>query len=265
MSSLKQAFRFLTVIRIPSRQTADSGLAGAVAWFPLVGAAMGGVFVGIDRLAFAAFPTATAAFVAAALVLTSYALLTGGLHHDGLADSADALWGLRAGGRQRRLEVMKDSNTGALGVTALVLLLLTELAALTALGSQATAGLRRASLVAVPVLGRWCMSYLCVRFRYARDEGTGRLMAGGARPVHLAVAGGVAAAALAGCFAGIVRLPWMMPILAAVTLAWSELWGRACSRALGGVTGDVIGAGGMLLEAFLLLLLASSLPQLVGG
>lgn len=260
------AFRFLTAVPLPSAgKGSDDQLASSVAWFPLVGGALGGLLVAVDWVSGRAFPHLSP-FLSSALVLPAYALFTGGLHHDGLLDTADAFWGRKS--REERLRIMKDSRAGALGVTALALFLLVELAALYALPARlaGTSGrLRWAALFSFPVLGRWSMSYLCLRFPYARVEGTGAAMAGKARPRHFLVSTFLALAALAFSFARLVAIPMLIPVLILYTLALAELLGGYFSRSLGGVTGDVIGATGMLCEAFVLLLLVSRVPRLLLG
>lgn len=266
MSGPVDALRFLSTLPLPARrQAGEEGLAAAVAWFPLVGGVLGALLVGVDWACARAFPRVSH-FISAALILVVYALFTGGLHHDGLMDAADALWGRRS--REERLRIMRDSRAGALGVTAVVLLLLVELAAIYALPVHlvgSSGRFRWAALLAFPVLGRWTMTYLCVRFSYARPEGTGAAMINGSRPRQLIVASVVAALVLAGCFVFLVRLPLMIALLGIAALAFAELMGGFCERSLGGITGDVAGAAGMLCEAMVLLILASRVPQLMVG
>ncbi len=264
MDSLAEAFRFLSAVPLPAGQGKERTLAGAVGWFPLVGAVLGGIFVLVDWLCGRAFPRVSH-FISAAVILAVYALFTGGLHYDGLMDTADALWGSAGRTRERRLEIMKDSRAGALGVVAIILVLLLELAAIYSLPVRLgdTGRYRWAALFIFPVLGRWVMSYLCVRFPYARAEGTGAAMVGGSRWLHLLAATAIAGGALAVAFAWLAWLPLLIPILALGTWLTAELVGGWAMRGLGGVTGDVIGAAGMLAEAAILLLLASRLPDLL--
>lgn len=264
--SCLEAFRFLTAVPLPSgRKGSDDRMASSVAWFPLVGGALGGLLVILDWATGRAFAHPSS-FLSSTLVLPAYALFTGGLHHDGLLDTADAFWGRRS--REERLRIMKDSRAGALGVTALALFLLAELAALHALpaaSSGTSGGLRRAALFSFPVLGRWSMSYLCLRFPYARAEGTGAAMAGKALPRHFLISTFLTLAALVFSFTWLVNIPMLIPVLILYTLALAELLGGYFSRSLGGITGDVIGATGMLCEVFVLLLLASRVPLLLPG
>ncbi len=264
MDSFLESFRFLSAVPLPEGRGEGHALAGAAAWFPLVGAVLGSLLVLVDWLCGRAFPRVSH-FISAAAILTIYALYTGGLHHDGLMDMADAMWGGAGRTRERRLEIMKDSRSGALGVTAIILVLLLELAAIYSLPVRIGGGghYRWAVLFIFPVLGRWVMSYLCVRFPYARSAGTGAAMVGGSRWAYLGGATLLAGAALAAAFLWLTWLPLLIPILALGAWLAAETVGGWATRRLGGITGDIIGATGMLSEAALLLLLASRLPELL--
>ncbi|MBC7231122.1 MAG: adenosylcobinamide-GDP ribazoletransferase [Actinobacteria bacterium] len=263
MGALSDAFRFLTALPLPQRRGDEGTLAASLSYFPLVGAVIGGALVLTDWACGLAFPRATH-FLSAALVLAVYAFLTGGLHHDGLMDVADAFWGRRS--REERLRIMKDARAGALGVTAVVLFLLVELAALYALPAHVDASpgrLRWAALLSFPVLGRWMMCYLCVRFPYAREEGTGAVFVKEAAYSSLAPASALTLAVLAGCFVFLACVPMLIAALSILALAFAEASGGYFMRALGGVTGDCVGAAAMFCEALVLLLLASRLPELL--
>ena len=263
-SGAMEAFRFLSAVPLPAgRETGQEELAASVAYFPLVGAVLGGLLVLTDWACGRAFPRVSH-LIAAALILVVYALFTGGLHHDGLMDTADAFWGHHA--RDDRLRIMKDSSVGAMGATALVLMLLTELACIYALPtflSGSSGRFRLAALLAFPVLGRWSMSYLCFRFPYARSEGTGDAFVARSRPLRFALSTLIAVAVLAAAFVFIIRIPMLLAVLILGSLAFAELAGALFTRSIGGVTGDVIGATGMLTELIALILLASRVPELL--
>lgn len=237
-----------------------------MAWFPLVGAVLGWALVAVDWVAERALaPPST--LLRSAMELAVYALLTGGLHHDALLDTADAFWGSRE--REERLRIMKDSRAGALGVTALVLFLLLELVSLDAAslgGPAAGSRWRWAVLLSFPLLGRWVMSYICMRFPPARAEGAGAAVAGRRGPGPFLLSTTLTLAGLALAYAAVVRAPMLILVLMLLALAVAESLGAYFHRALGGVTGDVIGATGMLCEALLLLFLAGrGATTLLGG
>ncbi|HEX2384302.1 MAG TPA: adenosylcobinamide-GDP ribazoletransferase [Acidimicrobiales bacterium] len=233
---MRRALAFLTPLgraAVPDRRT--------MSWFPVVGALVGGavgcVWWGADRL----WPPA----VAAALTLAADLALTGMLHVDGLADSADGL--LPHMPRERRLEVMSEPTVGAYGiaVTACVLLL------------------RFAALASMPpsillIAGVWCgsrtvMAVAARALPYARAEGglATAMLGGDWKPVGLY---GVIAAVSLGAFAGGRRTE----IAVAAGLVASAAVVLFARRKLGGFTGDVLGAAGIVGETVALVVAAAS-------
>jgi adenosylcobinamide-GDP ribazoletransferase len=188
-----------------------------------IGAAVGGLLVGLDG--------ELTVVVAAALGLALEALLTGAIHLDALADTAD---GLGAGTPERALEVMRDPAIGSFGATALVLDLLVKVAALAAVAADSRAVLLVAAAFA---LGRAGPLALALTLPYARPgAGSGRALteraARGALVVGIALGVGIAVAALG------VRGLALVGAAGLVCLAV----GLVARRRLGGVTGDVLGA-----------------------
>jgi adenosylcobinamide-GDP ribazoletransferase len=194
---------------------------------PLVGALLGAVLAAVLAVLTAA---GAPALVAAALTVAAGALLTRGLHLDGLADTIDALGSYRRG--PEALAVMKAPDVGPFGVAAVVLTLLIQAAALTALSPFAVVVAWAAGRLAVPVACRRGVPA-------ARSAGLGALVAGTV-PVPVLTGGAVAVAA-----AGIVAVPgriWQGPAAVLVAALIAALIVRHCVRRFGGVTGDVIGA-----------------------
>lgn len=173
----------------------------------------------------------------AALLLTLWVLLSGALHLDGLADSADA-WLGGFGDRARTLQIMKDPRSGPIAVVTLVLTLLLKFCALWVLLEQGAGAL----LVLAPVVGRAAMLGLFLGTPYVRPGGLGQALA-----EHLPrrAAGGVLLASLLGCLTlGGWQAFW--PLLAALAM-FGWLRHMMCER-LGGTTGDTAGAMLELLE-----------------
>ena len=222
LSGAPVAVGLLTVVPVRARTEAD-GIGPAAPWFPLigglVGVAAGGVRLGLDR---ALGPT-----LAAVLAVITLVVLTGGLHEDGLADVADAL-GVR-GGRERRLEVMRDSTIGVFGVLALVLWALALTAAVAALPRDQILK----TLVIAGALSRWSAVVHAFEVPPARVQGLGAAFA--PKWPALLVASGLALATLA-LEPGRVVAALGVAIL--TTVATSLL----ASRLLGGRTGDTLGA-----------------------
>lgn len=201
-------------------------LAAAAAWFPLVGAAVGGVAAAAHwALGRAHLPSlAPWAALAAAVVMT------GAFHEDGLADSADGLFG--GHDRARRLEIMRDSRVGSYGVVALVLVLGAQVTAVGALPPS----LAWRTLVAAHALGRAAALPLTL-LPYARAEG------GLGQSVAQRVPTMALAFALVTGVASLALLPWPLALAtvgAAAVVALVGAWRFA--RDLGGITGDTLGA-----------------------
>jgi adenosylcobinamide-GDP ribazoletransferase len=222
-SGLLSAIAFLTIVPIPV--AADADLALAAGWFPLVGAAVG-AFAGGVRAGAQQLLGRTPATVLAMIALV---VVTGALHQDGLADTADGL-GAR-GGRGRRLQVMRDSATGVFGALALIgwaLLLLTTLASVGA--SHALI-----ALVVACALGRWAALVHAIATPAARGEGLGAALR-----VSRIVFGAATGASIALTLALCGLAPGATAIGAALLVAaLSALFAR---RTLGGRTGDTLGA-----------------------
>ena len=199
------------------------------ALFPLVGA---GVGAAMGALADALAPS-LGGTLAAVLGVAVAAVLTGALHLDALADTADALG---AWTRERALEIMRDHAIGAYGVTALVLALAAKVAALAQLAAHGHA-LRFA--VCAAAAGRVTPVVLSAALPYARTGvGVGRAL-GDVGRVRVLVA---AAIATAFCLS-LHALPLLVAAaaVAVVVGGGARLW-------LGGVTGDVLGAAAELAE-----------------
>ena len=239
---MRRALSFLTVLgraAEPNERT--------LSWFPLVGIAVGAIVGTTWWLADRVWPAALAAVIAVAVD----AAVTGCLHLDGLADAADGL--LPAVGRTRRLEIMADPRIGAFGAVVLVLVLSLRVTAL-------------AVTVARPLVlvGLWCgsrtmMGVVARAVPYAHAEG-GTATAfvgaagerGGVSLYGVAAYGMGAAVAFAAAGAGgrgvVVLCVELVAMLAVVFFS---------VRRIGGYTGDVLGAMGVVGETVGLLALAA--------
>ena len=236
MSGLRLALGFLT--RIPVGATtepaadADAALARAVPWFGAVGAAVGALAAAVYAAARWALPAPAAATVAVATSL----VLTGAFHEDGLADSADALWG--GYDRDRRLAILKDSRHGTYGVAALTLALVLRITLLASLAPATAVG----ALVAAGALGRGVAIVLMATTEPARPEGLGASYVRALRPAGAVAGIGVAVALGTGGLAGWVALA----APAALAMAW--IVRRVGVAKVGGIVGDLLGAAEQLGE-----------------
>lgn len=240
---LRQALLFLTVLPLSPSAGSVQQLGRSMAYFPLVGFGLGLLLAGANYLLAIFFPPS----VCALLVLLLLIYTTGALHLDGVADTADGMYGIRD--RATRLRIMKDSRVGAMGVVALLCLLLLKVVPLTAIPPA----VRWQVLIALPVVGRWMMVALAVLAPYARSEGgTGSVFVEAAGRRELLIATLILAAVLLGFF----HL-WGLTLLAALCLA-VFLLERYFKAHLGGVTGDILGAVCEWSEAIFLLLCSAA-------
>ncbi len=233
----KTAIAFLTIlpVRLPAELPPD-GLKRSAGFFPLAGWLIGGVLAGCAWFFVrAGFPP----LVSAALLVILSAWLTRGLHLDGLADLLDGLGGGHT--PERRLAIMKDSATGAFGVIGLVLLLALKIACLAALVTQGGQPLFFA-LFAAPMCARWAMATLACGTQYPREIGTGHAFVGKVGLGELALGALLLTPLICWNWSAALNILW----IALLPAFWLRF---KAAKALGGVTGDVLGASCELGEA----------------
>lgn len=241
MKSLLAALRFLTILPIPGDWgTAEDDLARSVPWFPVVGLLLGAVAAAAAWVLPMVAPPLVVA-VAIVVVLLSF---SGCLHLDGLADTADGCLSSRP--RERILEIMKDSHTGAMGVIAMVCVLLAKFASLASL----PADVLWPAVLLMPLAGRSAIVIHMALLPYARPSGLGTIFYR-RRPRWAAVwAAGVLAAVAWGL------LGWRGLIVAAFCLAVTLALSAYVYRKIGGATGDTFGAVCEIIEVVPALMLA---------
>ncbi len=233
------ALRLLT--RLPVPEAAEPPRAdGAWAW-PVAGlaVALASALVGAVAVALGLAPA-----LAAGLILASQAVLTGAMHEDGLADSADGLWG--GWTPARRLEIMKDSHIGSYGTIALILSFGLRWAAL---GALLSAGHLWVPLIAAAMASRAAMPALMAALPNARGSG---LASSVGRPTLRAAWIAAATAALP-C---LILTGWGVIALVLVVTAATMAVGATANARLGGVTGDICGAAQQVAEIGALLALS---------
>jgi adenosylcobinamide-GDP ribazoletransferase len=234
---------FFTRLPVPQQSYSEEAYARAVRLLPLVGLVIGAILALVSLI-----HLLVGGLVGALLLLIVYLLVTGGLHFDGLADSADGVFSGRS--RERALEIMKDSRIGAFGVLALILAALAYLVLFTEVPWQA--------LLIFPVVGRTAPLIAATLAPYARPEGMG------ATTAHSGGGGSVLTALLTVVLALLLpvllqlglllvqggeplQLVLALPLLYAgvatvAALLSIVLMTHAFRRRLGGVTGDTFGA-----------------------
>ena len=252
-TGLRLSVTLLTVIpwRDAGRRAGDdtaaalprATVAAAMAWAPAVGLLLGVMASAV--LLVADHPLGAGPLTAAGLAVGLLALLSRGLHLDGLADLADGL----ASGKPApaALDIMRRSDIGPLGTVTLILTLLIQVASLSQ-AESAGHGRGPAALIAAVVTGRLALTWACRRgVPAARPDGLGALVAESVRvaiPVAATVATLAAATAAVAISAIVVGEPlgWTLPLAVLAGLGAAFTMQRHAVRRLGGITGDVLGA-----------------------
>lgn len=228
---LQLALSFYT--RLPTPQNLDyQQLQQASVYLPVIGWLVGAVSALVFYLSALLWPPMTAAILA----LIAGILLTGAFHEDGFADVCDGFGG--GWGKQRILEIMKDSQVGAYGAIGVCLLLLLKISLLTAMPVAAVPVV----LLAGHSISRLPPLLLMQRYRYARQEhskGGAAVFKPGKRDLLFA-----AACALL----PLLLLPALCLLAIIPVLLGSCLLGRYFYRHIGGYTGDCLGASQQIAE-----------------
>ena len=222
---LPAALGLLTRLPIAVDGTSAIARGAASAWaYPLVGVVLGVIVAAATTvMVWAGLP----AGIVAGLVLAAYVIITGAMHEDGLADSADGLWG--GWDKARRLEIMKDSHIGVYGVCAIGLSLLIRWLALNVIVSM---GAYWVAFIAAGAVSRAAMVVLMANLPNARDGGLSQSVG---RPPPMAV---WLAVIIATGFVLLCGYVWVILPAAIATLCC----GLIAKAKIGGQTGDILGA-----------------------
>lgn len=235
-ANLITAVTFLT--RLPvGGEPGDHDVASSLVWFPLVGAALGGVVGGVHVVLSEAVDPLVSASVAVAIGIA----ITGGFHEDGLGDTADGFGG--GWTPEQRLEIMTDPRQGTYGVLAIVCSVVIRVAAISVLGGWV-------AVIVVSVshlLSRNWAGLALLTTRAARHDGLAAEAsagAGGANAPSGARASWHAAAwaAVSALLAGVVLAPVGIAVIIGIGIAAALIVVRLAYRKVGGTTGDVLGA-----------------------
>jgi adenosylcobinamide-GDP ribazoletransferase len=231
---LLAAIQFLTVIPFPKSFTGgEKELEKCMLFFPVVGLLIGIIIAAFDHVMGFMLPLLPAS-VMTAIAMTA---ISGGLHMDGLADTADGFFSARP--RERILEIMRDSRTGVMGVLAVVFVIVLKVSVLISLPPPFRPGI----IVLMPLAGRCSFVVMMTALPYVRREG-GLATAFGVGKSWLNVLWTSAFLLAAGWLAG----RWMGLAASFSALLMAALFSVYCFRKIGGYTGDTLGAGCELTE-----------------
>jgi adenosylcobinamide-GDP ribazoletransferase len=240
MDRLVLAFQFLTILPWPRmRVRHPEDLGGSMAFYPIVGAALGSAMVGVYFVGSEVFPDGVLRPALVVLLI----ILTGGLHLDGFADVCDGFYAGKS--KDEALRIMKDPHLGTMAVVGIIGVLTMKVVLL----SHLPPVLLYSALLIFPAIGRCGMVWGMWMAPYARAEGgtaEAFFRTLGRRQVWIATA-------LLGVWAGLFT-GWSAPILLGLAAGATRLFVGYCDRRIGGMTGDTLGALNELLEILTLAL-----------
>ena len=240
MKSFLAALQFLTVIPVPKGiKIEEKDLANSVIFFPLVGLFIGGILMLIAISLRKFIPSLTINL----LLLFVWVGITSGLHLDGLADTVDGL----SGGKDKEeiLRIMADSNIGAKGAIALILLLGAKFLFL----CQLPFAFRNYALLFAPALSRWMMVLAMNSSPYAKKEGLGKIFVGRNDKKEALVT------SLLMILLGLLLFKSFFIYLLFGLLSTTFLLVTIFKKRIGGITGDNLGAINEIVEVVALLLI----------
>jgi adenosylcobinamide-GDP ribazoletransferase len=240
MQRLALAFQFLTILPWPRPGVHHpEDLGGSVAFYPIVGAALGSFMLGMYLVGSGVFPDGVLRPTLVVLLI----MLTGGLHLDGFADVCDGFYAGRT--KADTLRIMKDPHLGTMAVLGIISVLVMKVVLLSQLPSATLVS----ALMLFPAISRGGMVWGMWMAPYARPEGgTGETFFRTLRGAHVWTASaflGVWAMLFAG---------WPAVILLLLAAAVTKMFVVFCDRRIGGMTGDTLGALNELLELLTLAL-----------
>lgn len=243
LTQLRLAASFLTVVpMVGTKPAPQAEVEASFAWFPLVGAAIGALLVAEDWILAALMGQA----IRSILIILSLTAITGAVHLDALSDTFDAIGAGRD--RERAMQILRDSRIGAFGAAAIFFSLALKIVALAGLGAWK----RTDALILAPALSRWAMVAVSYSMRYLREQGAGSALLGDSSANrNLAIASATVVALTVVLISRDALIALALSVVIAVAMR------RFYLRWLSGVTGDLIGACGELVEIVALLAFVS--------
>jgi adenosylcobinamide-GDP ribazoletransferase len=235
MHNFFAAMRFLTIVPVPNGLgDREEHLSGALPYFPLVGILIGGFTYLFSFLVLDLFNPVIASLLIVLLLIGA----SGGLHMDGLCDTADGFFSSRP--RERILEIMRDSRVGAMGVLALVMNIAIKTAALASLNPYVLPVV----VFLIPVAGRCVQLFMMGLMPYARVKSGGLASVFYSRTIKFApLWGGLYYWPVAWLIAGKAGL-----LVFSLLIVVMFLFSYYCYKKIGGITGDTLGASCELAE-----------------
>jgi len=227
MSSFLLALQFLTIVPLKIKEVSEKNIAGAMIYFPFVGLLLGMALSGINALLVILNFSPLATNIILVVILIG---VTGGMHLDGLSDTADAF--LSGKTRDEMLAIMRDPHIGVMGALSIVSIILLKIGLLASMAVP----LKATALLLACVLSRWSSVLAMFLFSYARKDGKAKAFIHG---MNLKIFVLSSITVLVFAFA-IWRLKGILALL--IVAGCTYLGGKFVSRKIGGITGDTLGA-----------------------
>ena len=239
MTSFLLALQFLTTLPLKIRDFSGKKMAWALVYFPVVGIFLGWMLIGLNTLlSILGFHLVVINIILVIVLI----IFTGGLHLDGLADTTDAF--LSGQGKEKMLQIMRDSHIGVMGVLALISIILLKVGLLSSVGVVA----KPAVLMLMCVLSRWSVVLVMYLFPYARQEGKARLFIQGLN-LNIFIVSLIVVLIFSFAIWG------LNGALALVIISGcAYVINKAITRKIGGITGDTLGATIEVMEIAVLLI-----------
>jgi adenosylcobinamide-GDP ribazoletransferase len=237
MKSFLLALQFLTIIPVKIKEISEKEMAGAMMYFPFVGMFIGLALSGINALLMSLnFPS----FVVNLILVIALIIITGGMHLDGLSDTADAF--LSGKPKNEMLAIMRDPHAGVMGVLGIISVLSLKFTLISAMAMP----MKATALILMCVLSRWSSVLIMFLFPYARERGKAMVFTKG---INLKIFSLSSVTALMFVFAA-----WQIKGIAVllITAGCAYLGGIASYRKINGITGDTLGAAIELTEIIVL-------------
>jgi adenosylcobinamide-GDP ribazoletransferase len=226
MKQLVLMIQFLTRIPINiALDVRDEDFTKGFKYFPAVGSIIGGLIYAIHFILRPYFSP----FTTAIIIVLSYLYITGGLHMDGLSDSADGLFSGRS--KDRVLEIMKDSRIGSNGALAMVFVILLKIAFM----SEIDPGKVGLILLLMPMLSKYVVVFISNFSEYAREDGMGNWFIG-----KVTTGDFLFSTVYTLGITVLVKPQFVILLVGALMFGW--LFRRFCYSQIDGMTGDTIGA-----------------------
>ncbi len=247
--SFLAALKFLTIIRLPLRREPDpEELGRSLVYFPVVGVIIGLTLAGLNLLLGLGLPSP----VVNVLLVVWMAVISGGLHLDGFADTCDGIGGQKP--VEARLQVMRDSRVGGFGVIGVALLLLVKYVSLNSVPGT----MQTVTLIIMPTVSRWTMVYAVFAYPYARPSGLGTVFKREANWQKFTIATIIALAVAMGLTGWAKNAYSYLGGLTIMGGTWVIIVAVAAylKRKFAGLTGDNYGAMNEVAEVIVLILVS---------